>query len=56
MGGNQLNIVQWEQKCHEKRLGSDHHLIRSFQSLSSFNAIRMGSTPTKNIGIRGKTI
>ena len=53
------SIKKWEQKKNfhvKRRLGSDHHLLRSFQSISSFNAVRMGSTPNKEMGKRRKTI
>ena len=35
-----------------RRIGTDHHLLKAHQSISSFNALKMGGTPAKSMSIR----
>ena len=35
-----------------RKLGTDHHLLKAHQSISTFNALKMGGTPAKTMSIR----
>ena len=38
----------------KKKLGTPHHLLKSLQSLSTYNSIRIGSTPPQEFTLRRK--
>ena len=35
-----------------RKLATDHHLLKAHQSISTFNALKMGGTPAKKMSIR----
>ena len=45
-------IGQW--LCYQEKLGTPHHLLKSLQSLSTYNSIRIGSTPPQEFTLRRK--
>ena len=38
-----------------RKLATDHHLLKAHQSISTFNALKMGGTPTSQMRIRPRT-
>ena len=60
--GEFVETVHYTLKKHEERkgfstkrkLGTDHHLRKAHRSISVFNAMKMGSTPQKDMMINRK--
>ena len=58
--GEFFEAAHYSKKKHEvdhgyvvkKKQGTKHHLLKSLQSLSSYNSIRIGSTPPRDLTLR----
>ena len=61
--GNQYKAVHYSLKRHEvehgyvvkKKQGTPTHLLKSLQSISSYNSPRIGSTPPQDFTLRRKS-
>ena len=61
--GEYVEAAHYSLKNHEvdhgyvvkKKQGTQHHLLKAFQSLSSFNSMRVGCTPPQEFTLRKKT-
>ena len=61
--GEFCEAVHYSLKRHEvehgyvvkKKQGTPHHLLKSLQSISSYNSLRIGSTPEQEFTLRRKT-